>query len=58
MFGLGPPELIVLLLIVVILFGAGRIGRLAGELGQGIRDFRRGLSEQPPEAPPDAERDL
>lgn len=43
MFRLGPTELIIILLIVIILFGAGRIGRIAGELGSGIRSFREGL---------------
>lgn len=40
---LGPAELIVILLIVVVLFGAGRVARLGGELGHGIRAFRDGL---------------
>ncbi|MGD8458044.1 MAG: twin-arginine translocase TatA/TatE family subunit [Anaerolineales bacterium] len=43
MFRLGPTELIIILLIVIVLFGAGRIGRIAGELGSGIRNFREGL---------------
>jgi sec-independent protein translocase protein TatA len=43
MFRLGPTELIIILVIVIILFGAGRIGRIAGELGSGIRNFREGL---------------
>ena len=43
MLGLGPTELIIILIIVIILFGAGRIGRIAGELGSGIRNFREGL---------------
>ena len=30
-------------MIVVLLFGVGRIGRIAGELGKGIREFRKGL---------------
>ena len=42
---LGPMELIILLVIVVILFGPGRIGKIAGELGKGIKSFRDGLSE-------------
>ncbi len=40
---LGPTELIIILLIVIVLFGVGRIGRIAGELGSGIRSFREGL---------------
>ena len=41
---LGPTELIIILIIVVLLFGVGRIGKIAGELGKGIREFRQGLS--------------
>jgi len=39
----GPLELIIVLLIVVLIFGPGRLGKLAGELGKGIRSFRQGL---------------
>ena len=39
-----PVELIIVLLIVVVLFGAGRVSRLGGELGTAIREFKRGLS--------------
>jgi len=55
MFGrIGAPEIIILLIIVLILFGPGRIGKIAGELGQGIRNFREGLSakEDPSQEPP------
>jgi sec-independent protein translocase protein TatA len=41
---LGPNELKLILIIVLILFGVGRIGKIAGEMGQGIREFRKGLS--------------
>ena len=39
----GPTELIIILIIVVLLFGVGRLGRLGGELGRGITEFRKGL---------------
>ncbi len=41
----GPTELIIILIIAVLLFGVGRLGRLGGELGRGIREFRRGLQD-------------
>jgi sec-independent protein translocase protein TatA len=46
---IGPSELIIILLIVVVLFGVGRLGKIGGELGSAIREFRKGLSgdEQP-----------
>ena len=41
----GLPEILILLVIVLLLFGPGRIGKIAGELGQGIRNFREGLTK-------------
>lgn len=41
---LGPTELIIILVIVILLFGVGRIGKIAGELGKGISEFRKGIS--------------
>ena len=40
---LGPTELIIILVIVILLFGVGRIRKIAGELGSGIRAFKEGL---------------
>jgi sec-independent protein translocase protein TatA len=56
MFGLPRgAEWILILLIILLLFGPGRIGKIASELGQGIRNFREGLggkkeeeSQEPP----------
>lgn len=39
----GPTELIIILVIIVVLFGVGRISKIAGELGSGIRAFKEGL---------------
>jgi sec-independent protein translocase protein TatA len=43
MFHLGTTELIIILVIVILLFGVGRIGKIASELGKGIRNFQSGL---------------
>ena len=40
----GPTELIIILVIVLLLFGPGRIARIAGELGKGIRSFKDSVS--------------
>ncbi len=52
MFHLGTPELIILLVILVLLFGVGRISKIASELGKGVNNFRNGLKgdEEPTEA--------
>jgi sec-independent protein translocase protein TatA len=39
----GLPELLIILVIIVILFGPGRLANLAGEMGKGIRSFRQGF---------------
>jgi len=41
--GLGPAELIIILVIILVLFGVGRISKIAGEMGSGIRAFKDGL---------------
>ena len=42
---LGVPELLIVLAVVVLLFGVGRIGKVAGEMGKGIRAFREALKD-------------
>ena len=44
MFHLGTTELVIILVIIILLFGVGRIGKIAGELGKGVRDFRDGIT--------------
>ncbi len=41
---IGMPELLIILGIVILLFGVGRISKVAGELGSGLRAFKEGLN--------------
>ena len=40
----GWLEIVIVLVIVLLLFGPGRIGKVAGELGKGLHNFRKGIS--------------
>ena len=40
---IGTPELLIILFIIIMMFGVGRIAKVGSELGQGLREFRRGL---------------
>jgi len=40
---IGLPELVIVLVIVLLIFGVGRLSRLGRDLGEGIREFRKGL---------------
>jgi sec-independent protein translocase protein TatA len=46
MFGLGLPELLILLVIVVLLFGAGRLPQIGAGIGEGIRNFKKSIKEK------------
>ena len=45
--GLGGPELIIIFLIVLVLFGAGKIPKIAKDIGGGIKEFKRAMNEEP-----------
>jgi sec-independent protein translocase protein TatA len=47
----GIPELLIILVIIILLFGVGRIGKIAGELGKGIKAFRDGLQGEKKDEP-------
>lgn len=47
---LGVPELLIIAVIVILLFGVGRIGKMGGELGKGIREFRTAVKEDTDDA--------
>jgi len=51
MFGLGMPELIIIMLIVLVIFGVGKLPQIGEGLGKAIRGFRKSMSE--PESPED-----
>jgi len=46
MFGLGMPELIVILIIILIIFGAGKLPEIGSGIGKGIRNFKKATHEK------------
>ena len=56
MFGLSPAHLIFFAIVVLILFGRGRISEFMGDFGKGIKSFKQGMADETdkPAAPPQA----
>lgn len=50
MFGLGTQELVIILVLVLVVFGAGKLPQVGGALGKGIRNFKSGLNEETTDA--------
>jgi sec-independent protein translocase protein TatA len=46
MFGLGTQELIIILVLVLIIFGAGKLPQVGSALGKGLRNFKEGVKEE------------
>jgi sec-independent protein translocase protein TatA len=45
MFGIGIPELIIILVIILIIFGAGKLPEIGGAIGKGIKNFKKATRE-------------
>ncbi len=45
MFGLGMPELLVILVIILVIFGAGKLPEIGGAIGKGIKNFKKATRE-------------
>lgn len=41
MFGIGVPELLIIMVVALLIFGPGKLPEIGGALGKGIRDFRK-----------------
>jgi sec-independent protein translocase protein TatA len=57
MFGLGTQELVIILVIVLILFGANRLPDLARSLGSSVKEFKKGVNEVKAEDTPAAPKE-
>ena len=53
--GLSLPHLIILALVVLVLFGRGRISEMMGDFGKGIKSFKEGMNEESKPAPPSSQ---
>ena len=57
MMNLGMPELILIFLVVLLLFGGNRIVEIAKGLGNGIKEFKKSLKDSEPSEPDDKSKE-
>lgn len=57
MFGIGMPELIIILVIILIIFGAGKLPEIGAGIGKGIKNFKKATTEVESEDPKKIEED-
>ena len=57
MFGIGMPELIIILIIILIIFGAGKLPEIGSGIGKGIKNFKKASDEPPEEIAPPKDND-
>jgi len=56
MGGFSPIHIIIVLLLIVLLFGAGKVSNLMGDVAKGIKSFKKGMAEDDPPAPAEPAR--
>ena len=57
MFGIGTQELVIILIIVVIIFGAGKLPEIGSALGKGIKGFKKAVSDDDQESKPPVKKE-